>query len=228
MYLHILAAYFALYWWTCFLGMRRSLALAATLSFMLSGYVLVLGRSWGTVLVTFFWMIPLVIAVTILPPGSCRRTMDPGHRDSHRPVLLCRIPQGWVYNLCVFMLVLLVLVWTKSLPKSRLYPAVTALLLGLAICTPVLVPQTMEAKRFYSNRQLGKDLGIQRAFASMMLPFPLAKLEVTEKEPSYNQYIPLMGRAGQQTLSWRPVLFRDLFSQHHATGVSALHWLSLE
>ena len=90
------------------------------------------------------------------------------------------------------MLVLLVLVWTKSLPKSRLYPAVTALLLGLAICTPVLVPQTMEAKRFYSNRQLGKDLGIQRAFASMMLPFPLAKLEVTEKEPSYNQYIPLM------------------------------------
>ena len=39
----------------------------------------------------------------------------------------------------------------ESLPKSRLYPAVTALLLGLAICTPVLVPQTMEAKRFYSN-----------------------------------------------------------------------------
>ena len=190
--MHIIAAYFVLDRWTCYLGLRRPLALAATLSFILSGYVLVLGRSWGTVMITCLWMIPLAIALTTLQRRQVGLPWLLGTGAVFGASFYVGYPQGWSYNLLFFLMALFILFRTRSLTKSKLYFATAALLLGLAISAPLLVPQTLEAKRLYANRTVGKDFGIQRAFTDILLPYPLAKLTVKPGEPTFCQYAAMM------------------------------------
>ena len=171
--LHILAAYCVLYWWTRLLGCRRPLAVAATLSFLLSGYVLVLGRSWTTVMCTCLWVIPPAIALTILQ----RRQVGLGWLLGTGAVFglsyYIGFPQGWSYNVIFYLLALFLLVRTQEPEPSELYCALAALLLGLALCAPLLIPQTLEVKRLYANRKVGKDvLAFSAPLPACCSPFP--------------------------------------------------------
>ena len=62
-------------------------------------------------------MIPLVIAVTIFERGRVGGRWILATGTAIGLSYYAGFPQGWVYNLCVFMLVLLVLVWTKACPS---------------------------------------------------------------------------------------------------------------
>ena len=198
--LHIVAAYFALYWWARLLDMRPSLALAVTLSFVLSGYVLVLGRSWGTVFISCCWVIPLAIAITLLQRGQVGLRWVLGTGTVIGCAYYIGFPQGWSYSLLFFIIALLLLFLTGVLAASRLLAAAAALLLGLAICLPILVPQLQEVKRFYAARSVAEDAGMQRAIMNMLLPYPLARLVVAPKEGFAEKYVPMTwgGRYHQQ------------------------------
>ena len=115
--LHILAAFFALYWWARLLRIRPSLAMAVALSFVLSGYVLVLGRSWTTVLISCCWVIPLGIAVTLLQRGAVGLRWVVGTGMAIGLSYYIGFPQGWAYSLAFFIIALLLLVATGGLAK---------------------------------------------------------------------------------------------------------------
>ena len=173
------------------LGMRPMLAMACTLSFVLSGYVLVLGRSWSTVMISCCWVIPLAIAVTVLQ----RRRVGLRWVLATGAAIGCSyyigFPQGWCYSICFFLAALLILFAAGSLSRAKLLFAAAALLLGMAICLPILVPQMQEVKRFYAARVSEGDWGLQRAFANMLLPYPLAKLEIRSGDPVQGKYVPM-------------------------------------
>ena len=189
--LHIAAAYVALYWWARLLKLRPSLAMTVTLSFLLSGYVVVLGRSWGTVLISCFWVIPLGIAVTLLQRGRVGWRWVLGTGIAIGLAYYVGFPQGWSYSLVFFIAALLILAATGRLARGKLLFAGAALLLGLAICLPLLVPQLQEVKRFYAARETVGDWGLQRAFASMLLPYPLASLDIRADDPVQGKYVPM-------------------------------------
>ena len=197
--LHIFAAYGALYWWARYLGMRPILAMACALSFVLSGYVLVLGRCWATVLISCCWVIPLGIAVTLLHRRRVGLHWVLGTGAALGCAYYVGFPQGWCYSVGFFLVAVLILFAAGSLSRAKLLYAVAALLLGVAICLPILVPQMQEVKRFYAARVANSDCGLQRAFTNMLLPYPLAKLEIRPDDPANGNYsMAWGGRVHQQ------------------------------
>ena len=60
---HLVVGYFAMYWATRKAGCRASLAAAASLAFVLSGYMLIVGRGWATIMSHLIWAPLMIVAL---------------------------------------------------------------------------------------------------------------------------------------------------------------------
>ena len=76
---------------------------------------------------------------------------------------------------------------------ARACAVVPAFLLALALILPLLVPQMLEASRFYASRAVekGSEPGIQRCIVNMLLPYPLARNEIAADDPIRHGYSPI-------------------------------------
>ncbi len=174
-FLHLAAGFVAAFWAGRAAGVRPALAAAAALSFALSGYFLIGGRSWYYMLPVALWAPLLVVAVERLRRGT------PGLGW----VVLSGLAVGaffhagnaqmWSYAI-LFVALALALSWSAGeMPPRKLMWAAAALLIGVAVAAPLLLVQWSFAAGV--ERQGGGGLGILEGLAAMLLPYPLARAQ---------------------------------------------------
>jgi len=188
---HILIGFFTTYWACRSVGMKPPLSTAATLSFILSGFSLIAGRSW-------YYMTPvLLFAPLLIVAVSKPRKSDVGWKWAVAVGVLTGIffhagnVQMWMYSVGFFVLAVIILVWTKSIPFRRALWAIPAILLGVAIAEPLLLPQ-MAASKTFTFRVGGWGDGIGNGLLSMILPSPLVRSPLPNDWG--NQYLDLAGQ----------------------------------
>lgn len=173
--LHILAGYISTYAASRRVGMGASAAAVGSISFVLSGSVLIMGRSWHAFLPLVVFLPLLVIAVTqlIRAPVSWRWWLGTGlvlGISYHAEFL-----QVWVYSLMFFALAIVWLVDMRRIPLRRAVAAVPAVLLGIAIAMPLLSVQMKLGSDM--ARPNGYGCGISDGLLAILLPYPLARAQ---------------------------------------------------
>lgn len=171
--LHLTLGYLATFALARRVGLRPSLALAAALSFILCGYFCVYTRCW-------FYMAPVALWTPLLFLHLTELTQVP--RLTWRWVGRAGIVVGlyfhagnaqmWSYTL--LLAATLVVLWQRTgrLSAGRLLWAGAALLVGLALAAPLLIPQAAEVAAL--DREGNIKSGITRGLLALLLPAPLA------------------------------------------------------
>lgn len=171
--LHLLLGYAAMYWAARVLDMRPALAMLAALAAVLSGCALIMGRSYFHTTPVLVWMPLLIVAVAKLQQGAVnwRWVLFTGGVIG----FACHSGNGqmWTYEVCFFLLAVGLAVSVRAIaPRAALW-VLPALLLGLAIGAPLIVPQAIFASGLPRVGRWGG--GISAGLAAMLLPYPLAR-----------------------------------------------------
>ena len=174
-FLHLAAGFGAAFWAGRAVGVRPALAAAAALSFALSGYFLIGGRSWYYMLPVALWAPLLVVAVERLRRGTPGLGWAVLSGLAVGAFFHAGNAQMWSYAM-LFVALALALSWSAGeLPPRKLMWAAAALLIGVAVAAPLLVVQWSFAAGV--ERQGGGGLGILEGLAAMLLPYPLARAQ---------------------------------------------------
>ena len=168
---HILAGYAAAYWASRLVGMGRMPALAVSLSFVLSGCVLIMGRSWHTFIPAVLWMPLLVVAVMKMANGPVSWKWFLAAGGVVGIAYHGEFPQIWAYSVGFFVLAIVWLVAMGRIPVRRGAWLLPALLLGIGIAVPILSVQFKLAADM--ARPSGYGAGIGDGLLAMLLPYPL-------------------------------------------------------
>lgn len=180
---HLLAGYFLAYWAARTWRVSPPLAVAVALSYVLSGYMLIAGRSWGNMLAAMAWLPTLSVSLGILVhrPVSWRWAILTGLAVG--VMFHAGFVQIWVYALGFLCLAALLFVWAREVPVQRALWLMPALLVGLAISMPLLFVQM----RFGAGvMRMHNELGIEpKGLLAMLLPYPFVSLrgQATPNDP---------------------------------------------
>ena len=171
--LHLVGGYVAMYWAARTWGMAAPLAMAAGLSYALSGYGLIAGRSWCNMLNVMAW-IPVVFgAAGVLKSRPVTWKWAVGTGLAIGLFFHAGFVQVWVYVLAFLALVLGALVLSGALPVRRALWAVPAFLVGIAVAAPLLYVQM----HFASGTMRAHTSGgiMSKGLLAMLLPPPLVQ-----------------------------------------------------
>jgi hypothetical protein len=169
---HLLAGYLATFWACRLMQIRPMVAAAASACFAISGFFLIAGRSWYYMTPTAAWMPVLVVLIEKL------RRQEVGWRWvlatglSLGAMFHSGNAQMWCYGILLFGIAILVLILSHSLSTAKVIAAGSAVLLGVAISLPLLLPQYLETAKL---ERFPGDSNVLRCLPSMLLPFPLAR-----------------------------------------------------
>jgi hypothetical protein len=173
-FLHLLAAYAIIYWVVRREGCRPSLATLAALCCVLSGYALIVGRSWYYIIPVFVWAPLLLICFQQLrrKPVTWKWTLGCGlvvGAFAHAGNV-----QMWAYTILLLAFAWAVLLWTRVIPLRSLWPLSAALLLGLALAAPLLVPQVLATRNVDRARM---DNGAAGNLPTLFVPVTVVHTE---------------------------------------------------
>jgi hypothetical protein len=185
--LHLLAAYVVIYWAVRREGCRPSLATLAALCCVLSGYTLLVGRSWYYIIPVFVWAPLLLICFQHLRQKTV----------TWKWILGCGLVIGvfahagnvqmWAYTLLLFAFAAVVQLWTRVIPLRSVWPLLAAGLLGLAVAAPLLVPQFLATRNVYRMRM---DNGVAGGLPTLFVPVTVVHTESPFVPGTfYKQYI---------------------------------------
>jgi len=171
--LHLVGGFVAMYWAARTWGMAAPLAMAAGLSYALSGYALIAGRSWCNMLYAMAWL-PLVFgAAGVLRRRPVTWKWAVGTGLAIGFFFHSGFVQVWVYALAFLALVLGALVLSGALPVRRALWVVPAVLVGIAVAAPLLYVQMHFASgtvRFHTSGGI-----MAKGLLAMLLPPPLVQ-----------------------------------------------------
>ncbi len=173
---HVLFAFVGMYWLVRLLGLRPMLASVGSLSMTLSGFGLIIGRSWLNAYCTFVWAIFLMVSIVWLQQKNLTR------KWIILTAICIGIPfyaghvQFWIYSLFFFCLAAGLMVLTNRMPLRKAAWIVPALMAGLSIAAPLLVIQGWEVTRLSEGRVGNFGQAIQGGFRNLFIPCPLAQL----------------------------------------------------
>lgn len=171
--LHLIAGYAAMYWASRKLGMRPSLAVLASLCFVLSGYFLICGGSWPAMVTLAVWTPLLVVSLVELD----RRAV--GWKWATLTGLAIAIPfyvgfsQNWLYMMIGFATGVVFLTLTGRVSFRRVVWVIPALLFGLAFCSPLLYSQLQWASDLIRPAPYGE--GMEPGLLATLAPYPLSR-----------------------------------------------------
>ncbi len=171
--LHLLAGFAAAYWAARLAGIGAMPACAAALSLVLSGSVLVMGRSWHTFLPLVLWTPLLVAAVAKLAAGPVSWKWSLATAAVLGMAYHGEFLQVWAYSVLFVALATAWLVWMGRIPIARGLQLIPAGLLGLALAAPLVWVQAALAADMTHGG--GYGCGIAGGLAAMLLPYPLAR-----------------------------------------------------
>ena len=147
--LHILGGSVFLYLLCRRLGLRPILSVAATLSFQLSGYSLIVGRSWYYTLPVNLWLPAIGYGVQRMA-----EQLTLGETPSWKWAIATAFPpallfhggnaQLWVYTMGFFGVAMLFLAWSLKAKMRDYFTIAASLLLSIALTLPLLIPQWIE------------------------------------------------------------------------------------
>ena len=174
--MHLLGGYVASYAAARKAGMRPSLAFALGISFVLSGYILVVGRGWHAVLTLVVW----------LPLLFCSMEAWLNGRTGWRWLLASGLgiggfyymgfPQYWVYAMFFLALVAVTAVACgRVAPRQLIWPAAAGLL-GISLLLPTLIVQ-FELTRGMEDKTANFGMGFEQGLVATVAPFPLTHAE---------------------------------------------------
>ncbi len=171
--LHILGGYAAMVWAGRSAGVRPVLAAAAALSFVLSGTVLMIVRSYATMSGLVVWG-PLLI---VLAERLRRRgpSLSWALGTAFVVGIFCHSGNGqmWAYAVVFFGFALVLYFLTGALPHGSVPWIVAAALFSISLALLLVVPQMWFMEGIF--RSGGFGLGILPYVRAMLLPAPLVK-----------------------------------------------------
>lgn len=171
---HLLVGYATTYWAARQLGIRSSLAATVGTCFAVSGFFLIAGRSWYYMTPTATWM-PIVVGLLARLPG---RTVGWKWVLAMGFALAALFHAGnaqmWCYALVMMCACLAIWLWCRTISWSQMVPAISSLLLGIALAMPLLIPQYHETTGL---RRVAGDGVLVPYLGSLFLPYPLAKAD---------------------------------------------------
>ncbi len=173
--MHLAAGYLACFVLGRRLGLVAPLAMAFGVSFALSGYFLIAGRSWYYMLPVATWLPLLVLSAVVL-----RSSPRPGRWAFWSGLAIGLFfhagnAQMWCYGVIAWGAVLGIDWFGGRLNWRRLLWAAAALAFGLAVAAPLLVPQLMFLSGI--DRYAAEGNGIWNMLAALFLPYPLVAAE---------------------------------------------------
>jgi hypothetical protein len=171
--MHLLAGYVASYIAARKAGLRSSLAFALAISFVLSGYILVVGRGWHAVLTLVFWLPVLFCAMEAWLNGRIGWKWLFASGLAIGGFYYMGFPQYWVYALFFLGLVAITAVACgRVAPWQLVWPAAAGLL-GIAIVLPTLIVQ-FEITRGMEDKTVNFGMGFEQGLAATVAPFPFS------------------------------------------------------
>ena len=174
--MHLLAGYVASYAAARMAGLRPSLAFALGISFVLSGYILVVGRGWHAVLTLVVWLPLLFCSMEAWLNGRAgwRWLLSSGLAIGG--FYYMGFPQYWVYAMFFLALVAVTAVAAERIaPRQLIWPA-AASLLGISILLPTLVVQ-FEITRGMEEKTANFGMGFEQGLVAAVAPFPFSHAE---------------------------------------------------
>jgi hypothetical protein len=171
-------------------GVRPMLAAAASISCVFAGYNLLAGRSWYYMLPILAWMPLLVLSIIRLQKGPVDWKWVLWTGFAAGAFFHGGNVQMWAYAMVFYLAAAALLTISQAIPVRRLFWTVPALLWGLALSSPLLVPLMLHAARITRTPCPGNGIGM-RGIIGMILPFPLFR--TSHAEGWGNAYWELMG-----------------------------------
>jgi hypothetical protein len=172
---HLLAGYVASFAAARVLRMRPALAYVFGISMVLSGYILMIGRGWLSVLTVVVWLPLLFVCVENWLHGRVgwRWLLTTGLAIGG--FYYTGFPQLWFYAM-LFLASggVVAVICGRTTVRSLAWP-IAACLLGLSMILPVLTVQTALTRGMREIPYL--DMGVVKGLLATMAPFPLSHAE---------------------------------------------------
>jgi hypothetical protein len=174
--MHLLAGYVASYAAARVAGLRPSLAFSLGISFVLSGYILVVGRSWHAVLTLVFWLPVLFCSMEAWLNGRSGWRWLLASGFAIGSFYYMGFPQYWVYAIFFLAIVAVVAIACGRVePRQLVWPAAAGLL-GISILLPTLIVQ-FEITRGMEDKMANFGMGFEQGLAATVAPFPLSQAD---------------------------------------------------
>ena len=169
---HLLAGYLASFAAARTLGLRPVLAYVFGISLVLSGYILMVGRGWCSVLTLVVWLPLLLCCVEhwLKARVGWRWLLAAGLAIGG--FYYTGFPQLWFYGMLLLASGAVTAVICGRVPARSLAWPIAACLLGLALILPVLTVQLALARGMSETPLYGK--GIAQGLLATLAPFPFS------------------------------------------------------
>ena len=174
--MHLLAGYAASYAAARTVGLRPALAYVLGISFVLCGYILMVGRSWHSVLTLVFWLPLLFCCMESWLKGRANRRWLLATGLAIGGFYYTGFAQYWFYGMLLLGSVAAVAVLCGRVAVRQLIWPLAAGLLGLALLLPVLVVQ-LELTRGMAEKEANFGMGIEQGLLATLAPFPFTRAE---------------------------------------------------
>ncbi|HEX2949221.1 MAG TPA: hypothetical protein VHV83_06590, partial [Armatimonadota bacterium] len=190
-WLHLLGGYLIVFLLLRKVEVRPWYAMAGAIAFTLSGFFLILGRGWVSFAYYTVYEALLILQLIALQRGnaSWKWLLGTGAIIGLSYYLGC--PQMWAYMLLFFTVAVVLMMSSGAVSVRHGLLTVPAVLLGLAVASPLLLPQYQETMRFIQQRtsQLGEGIG--HGLLASFFPYPLSFIPYDPRGYSWSQYGPI-------------------------------------
>ncbi len=171
--MHLLGGYVASYAAARMAGLRPALAFALGIAFVLSGYVLLVGRGWHAVLTLVFWLPLLFCAMEAWLDGRTGWRWLVASGLAIGGFYYTGFPQYWIY--CLFFMAVTAVVAIaggRVAARQLIWPAAAGLL-GVALLMPTLIVQ-LEITRGMQEKPANYGIGFEQGLLATIAPYPFS------------------------------------------------------
>ena len=170
---HLVLGYIVTWFLLRKVGFYPFLATLGSLSFILSGYFLIVGRSWYYMTPTALYFPLLIYSIVTIK----------NNLSLIKWVIFTGLTIGlyfhsgnvqmWTYGMCFYIFGIILMVITKTISGKRSLIVIPAILFGLTLSTPLLYPLINVMN---NSLRVGGDgtWGIYEGLVALFLPYPIA------------------------------------------------------
>jgi len=172
--IHLFLGYIATWVLLKKIGFISFLSTLGSLCFILSGFFLIVGRSWYYMIPTAVWLPLIILSLLSLKTTSSyfKWVLNTGliiglyfHSGNI---------QMWTYGMMFFFIIIFLFIFSRQLYLKKALLVIPALLLGLSIAAPLLFPMMKAMSNTFRVVSSGSYGNIAHGFFAMIFPFPIA------------------------------------------------------
>jgi len=186
--MHLLAGYLASYAAARNVGLRPALAYVLGISFVLSGYILIVGRAWHAVVTLTFWLPVLFCCLESWLQGRANGRWLLATGLAIGGFYYTGFAQYWFYGMILLGLTAAVAVVCGRVAARQLIWPIAASLFGLALLLPTLLVQ-LEITRGMGEKVANAGKGFEQGLLATIAPFPFSRAEGFMQLPANREQV---------------------------------------